>query len=218
MKANENPTINDLQAQANEIKHLTAEQLEEVLTLAMNTSARDHAMLVMIYSHALRAAEASDLRLDAINWDSMEITVERKKGSLRTVQNLFKAKGHPALDEVKALKRYLTERKAEITDYVFASQKGGSLGPDAINRIFQGYVDKVNAARRAREVETIPESANHIHALKHTRCTLLIDSGMDFYRVGLIAGHAALSSTLKYTHGSQALACRDAQRAVDRMI
>ena len=28
----------------------------------------------------------------------------------------------------------------------------------------------------------------------------------DFYKVGLRAGHAALSSTLKYVHGSQVLA------------
>jgi hypothetical protein len=29
---------------------------------------------------------------------------------------------------------------------------------------------------------------------------------MDFYKVGLRAGHAALSSTLRYVHGSQVLA------------
>jgi hypothetical protein len=32
------------------------------------------------------------------------------------------------------------------------------------------------------------------------------NSGMDFYKVGLRAGHAALSSTLRYVHGSQVLA------------
>src|SRR5437899_1899229 len=85
---NQNPTINDLHSAANEIKHLTAEQLEEVMTAAMRESARDHAMLLVIFHHALRASEAADLKLSDLNWSSMEITIQRKKGSLKTVQQL----------------------------------------------------------------------------------------------------------------------------------
>jgi len=205
---NQNPTINALHAAANEIKHVTAEQLEEVMTAAMRESARDHAMLLVIFHHALRASEAADLKLSDLNWSSMEITVARKKGSLKTVQQLVSQRGKPALDEVKALRRWLAERSRtnEPTSYVFASQKGGSLHPDVINRLFKKYVAQVNADRLARGVQPIAESASHVHALKHTLCTLAIDAGIDFYKVGLRAGHAALSSTLKYVHGSQVLA------------
>ena len=63
----------------------------------------------------------------------------------------------------------------------------------------------------ARGKQPIPSSASHVHALKHTRCSLLIDAGLDFFKVGLIAGRAALSSTLRYVHGSQTLASRAAQ-------
>jgi hypothetical protein len=48
---NQNPTINSLQSAANEIKHLTAEQLEEVMTTAMKASARDHSLLLTIFQH-----------------------------------------------------------------------------------------------------------------------------------------------------------------------
>jgi integrase len=205
---NQNPTINDLHSAANEIKHLTAEQLEEVMTAAMRESARDHAMLLVIFHHALRASEAADLKLPDLNWSSMEITIARKKGSLKTVQQLVSQRGKPALDEVKALRRWLAERSRtnEPTSFVFASQKGGSLHPDVINRLFKKYVAQVNADRLTRGVQPIAESASHVHALKHTLCTLAIDAGIDFYKVGLRAGHAALSSTLKYVHGSQVLA------------
>jgi type 1 fimbriae regulatory protein FimB len=205
---NQNPTINALHAAANEIKHLTAEQLEEVMTAAMRESARDHAMLLVIFHHALRASEAADLKLPDLNWSSMEITIARKKGSLKTIQQLVSQRGKPALDEVKALRRWLAERSRtnEPTSFVFASQKGGSLHPDVINRLFKKYVAQVNADRLARGVQPIAESASHVHALKHTLCTLAIDAGIDFYKVGLRAGHAALSSTLKYVHGSQVLA------------
>jgi integrase len=205
---NQNPTINDLHSAANAIKHLTAEQLEEVMTAAMRESARDHSLLLTIFHHALRASEAADLKLSNLNWSSMEITIARKKGSLKTTQQLVSQRGKPALDEVKALRRWLAERSRtnEPTSYVFASQKGGSLHPDVINRLFKKYVAQVNADRHARGVQPIAESASHVHALKHTLCTLAIDAGIDFYKVGLRAGHAALSSTLKYVHGSQVLA------------
>ncbi len=205
---NQNPTINDLHSAANEIKHLTAEQLEEVMVAAMRESARDHSLLLTIFHHALRASEAADLKLSDLNWSSMEITIQRKKGSLKTVQQLVSQRGKPALDEVKALRRWLSERSRtnEPTSFVFASQKGGALHPDVVNRLFKKYVAQVNGDRLARGVQLIAESACHVHALKHTLCTLAIDAGIDFYKVGLRAGHAALSSTLKYVHGSQVLA------------
>lgn len=205
---NQNPTINDLHSAANEIKHLTAEQLEEVMAAAMRESARDHSLLLTIFHHALRASEAADLKLSDINWPSMEVTITRKKGSLKTTQQLVSQRGKPALDEVKALRRWLSERSRtnEPTSFVFASQKGGSLHPDVINRLFKKYVEQVNGDRIARGVQPIAKSACHVHALKHTLCTLAIDAGIDFYKVGLRAGHAALSSTLKYVHGSQVLA------------
>jgi type 1 fimbriae regulatory protein FimB len=205
---NQNPTLNGLQVAANEVKHLTAEQLEEVMTAAMKASARDHALLLTIFQHGLRASEAAELKLSDINWPSMEITIRRKKGSLKTVQQLVSQRGKPALDEVKALRRWISERNRtnEPTSYVFASQKGGALHPDVVNRIFKKYVAVVNADRINRGAQPIAESACHVHALKHTLCTLAIDAGMDFYKVALRAGHAALSSTLKYTHGSGILA------------
>jgi len=104
---NQNPTLNGLQAAANEIKHLTAEQLEEVMAAAMKTSARDHSLLLTIFQHGLRASEAAELKLSDINWPSMEVTIRRKKGSLKTVQQLVSQRGKPALDEVKALRRWI---------------------------------------------------------------------------------------------------------------
>jgi type 1 fimbriae regulatory protein FimB len=202
-----NPTLNDLQASANEIKHLTADQLEELMRAA-SVSPRDHAMLLVIFHHGLRASEAAELKLSDVNWRSMEVTVHRKKGSLKTTQLLVSLRGKPVLDEVKALRRWTNQRKLsnEPTSYIFASQKGGALHPDVVNRLFKKYVAIVNLARRSREAQPISDQASHVHALKHTLCTLAVDAGMDLYKVGLRAGHAALSSTLRYAHGSQVLA------------
>src|SRR5260370_7133516 len=149
---NQNPSVNELQAAANGIRHLTAEQLEELMEAAMRESARDHAMLLVIFHHALRASEAADMKLADINWSSMELTTQRKKGSLKTTQQLVSQRGKPALDEVKALRRWLAERAKsnEPTTFVFASQKGGNLHPDVVNRLFTKYAPLFNAPRLSR--------------------------------------------------------------------
>ena len=206
-------TLNELRAAANEVKHLTADQLTDLMGMAMKASARDHALLLTCYLHALRASEVAQIRLGDLNMASCELTVRRAKGSLRTTQPLFSHKGRPGMDEVKALRRWLTKRNRsnEPTDVLFASQKGGELCPDTVNRLFKKYVRLTNEDRLSHGKQPIPSSASHVHALKHTRCSLLIDAGVDFFKVGLIAGHTALSSTLRYAHGSQTLACRAAQ-------
>jgi integrase/recombinase XerD len=206
-------TLNELRAAANEVKHLTADQLTDLMRMAMTVSRRDHALLLTCYLHALRASEVAQIRVGDLDMASFELTVRRAKGSLRTTQPLFSHKGHPEMDEVKALRRWLTQRTRsnEPTDVLFASQKGGALCPDSVNRLFKRYVRLTNDDRVVSGKQPIPPSASHVHALKHTRCSLLIDAGVDFFKVGLIAGHAAVSSTLRYVHGSQTLACRAAQ-------
>ena len=143
-----------------------------------------------IFLHGLRASEAAELKLSDINWPSMEVKIRRKKGSLKTVQQLVSQHGKPALDEVKSLRRWIAERNRtnETTSFVFASQTGGSLHPDVVNRICKKYVAVVNEARIARGTQPIADSARHVHALKHTLCTLAIDAGMDFCKVALRAG------------------------------
>lgn len=205
-----NPTLNSLQVAANDIKHLTADQLEDVLTLAMKSSARDHSMLVTLTQHWMRASEAAELKVEDINWRSHEITIRRKKGSLTTTQQLVAYKGKPCFDEVKALKRWFAERKAnnEPSDFVWTSQKGGAMEPITVNRIFVKYAEQVNEERRARGAKVIPDSALRVHAIRHTCATLAADAGMDPYQLALRAGWASLSSALIYTHGSQTLAGR----------
>jgi integrase len=207
---NSNPTINELQVAANKIQHMSEEQLEEILQLAMESSARDHSLLCTLAHHIMRASEAAELKMEHLNLRSQEITVYRKKGSLTTTQPFVPYRGKPCFDEVKALKRWLAERKAnnESSSFVWASQKGGALEPISVNRIFVKYAEQVNEARIARGAQPIPEGAMRVHAIRHTMATMCADRGMNPYQLALRAGWASLSSALIYTHGSQALAAK----------
>jgi integrase len=197
--------------QSNSLKHLAEDELLDVFEAARRRSTRDHAMLIVCFQHALRASELVSLKLSNIDWRNMEITVRRLKGSLTTTQPLFRMRGRPCMDEVHALRSWLRERPRDSgSDLLFLSKKG-RFDRNTVNRMFAKYCGLASEIRIARGERPIADSCRHIHALKHSRVTSVVGR-MDLYLVKLLAGHAALSSTLVYAHGSQKLACREAQR------
>jgi integrase len=197
--------------ESNSLKHLSEDELLDVFEIALRRSTRDHAMLLVCFQHALRASELISLRLSDIDWRNMEITIRRLKGSLETTQPLFRMRGRPCMDEVSALRSWLKERPQDLgSDLLFISQKG-PFDRNTVSRIFAKYCRLASQARFTRGQRPIAESCWHIHTLKHSRVTSLVGK-MDLYLVKLLAGHAALTSTLRYAHGSQKLACQEAQR------
>ena len=196
---------------SNSLKHLNEDELLDVFETARRRSSRDHALLIVCFQHALRASELISLRLGDIDWRNMEITIRRLKGSLKTTQPLFRMRGRPCMDEVSALRTWLKGRPSDAgSDFLFVSQKG-RFDRNTVNRIFAKYCRLASEARVAGGEKPIAESCWHIHSLKHSRVTSVVGK-MDLYLVKLLAGHAALSSTLRYAHGSQKLACQEAQR------
>ena len=203
------PTLDGAQRQSTEIKHLTAEQLENFLRVVFEQgTARDHALFCSIYHWALRASEAADLKVSDINWQTRQGHIVGKKSGLTADLFIVAVKGKPYLDQEKALRRYFVDRKKtnEISTYLFASRKGGGLDPVSINHLFQKYFDLTNQDRAAHDLPLIPEDVNHVHALRHTFCTLAANTGMSIYAVAQIARHRSLNSTMKYAHGSTLLA------------
>jgi integrase len=197
--------------QSNSLKHLIEEELLDVFETARRRSTRDHAMLLVCFQHALRASELVSLKVSDIDWRNMEITVQRLKGSLTTTQPLFRMRGRPCMDEVHTLRSWLKERPRDSgSDLLFLSKKG-RFDRNTVNRMFAKYCRLASEVRVARGERPIADSCRHIHALKHSRITSVVGK-MDLYLVKLLAGHAVLSSTLVYAHGSQKLACREAQR------
>lgn len=110
---------------SNSLKHLSEDELLDVFETARRRSARDHALLIVCFQHALRASELVTLKLADIDWRNMEITVQRLKGSLTTTQPLFRMRGRPCMDEVHALRSWLKERPRDSgSDLLFLSKKG----------------------------------------------------------------------------------------------
>jgi integrase len=201
-------------AAANELKHLSDSELLDVLEWARKASRRDLALLVVAFTHGLRNQEIAKLRLADLNWKSQEITINRLKSSLNTVQPIVRHRGRSALCEMTALRTWLKERRRsnDPSDFVFVSKKGGSLGQRQVNRLFADYCELASQARMARGEAPIANSVRHVHCLKHSRGTSLAERGVNPYRIKLILGHKSMSSTERYLHGSQKQAWAEAQR------
>ena len=98
-------------------------------------------MILIAYRHGLRASELCGLRTPNVDLESGSLDIRRLKGSLHTIQPLCRHKGQPLLDEVRALRTWLEERKqmakSDGSDYLFLSQKGGRLSRIQFFRVFQ---------------------------------------------------------------------------------
>lgn len=155
---------------------LTKLELLALLTAAKAERERDWVMILVAYSHGLRASEVVGLQRDAVK--DGHLTVGRKKGSLRTVQPLISDE-NPLLDERKVLFDFMASLHGKQRLFPICRQH--------FWRLVQRYAKAAG----------IPERKRHPHILKHTIAMQIIHSaGIENVRQYL--GHKSMSSTGAY--------------------
>ena len=144
-------------------------------------SARDWAVLLLLYGAGLRIGEATGMT-GAIMPLGVTLSVTGKREKTRLV---------PLLPQVKAA----IERYCELCPYPFARDeilfkgaRGGPLNPAIIRRSVRVARGRLGLAAR-----TTP------HALRHSFATHLLARGADLRSLQDLLGHASLSSTHVYT-------------------
>ena len=183
---------------------LKPEETLAVLRAAKERSIRDWAMILLAYRHGLRASEVCGLRLTDVDLKEGAISIQRLKGSMRTVQPLYTHRGQPLLDEVAALRSWLKVRPADGSDYLFTSQKGGRLDRTQYFRIFQAVA----------ETAGLPAEKRHPHVLKHSLASHLIAGNVNSALVKQALGHRSISSTMVYVGTTDAQAAEAVQAAL----
>ena len=155
---------------------LSKDELLALLATAREHRVRDFVMILVAFSHGLRASEVIALQRD--DFADEHITVARLKGSLRTTQPLL-TDPNPLLDERSALSVFL--------DSVHGKQKLFPITRQHFWRLMQRYA----------EAAGIPKRKRHPHVLKHTIAMQTIHSaGIENVRQYL--GHKSMASTGAY--------------------
>jgi site-specific recombinase XerD len=166
--------------------YLRADELERLLRAAKKTrnAERDYAICLLAFRHALRVTELCRLKLSDVNVELGEIFIRRCKGSVSGSHPIFNGEG-------QALRTWLAVRArmnvpGEI-DTLFVSEQRKPL-----SRVSVWYLIKGLAL--AAGLEGI-----HPHSLRHSTGYHLTNQGRDLRLIQSFMGHAAISSTIRYT-------------------
>lgn len=161
-------------------------------------AARNLAMLELFYSTGMRLGELAGLNDQDVDLVADQVTV-RGKGKK---ERLVPVGTHAA----QALRRYYRTRDridasaARIagggggrggTRPLFVGPRGRRLTPRAVQLAIKRLL---GALARGRDL--------HVHSLRHSFATHLLDAGADLRAVQELLGHASLSTTQVYTHTS----------------
>ena len=134
---------------------------------------RNRALVELVYSAGLRAAEAVGLDLADVDFEREQLHVRGKGGKERIVP-LGEHAAH-------LLARYLHEARPGLLrgaeNAVFVSARGRRLDTSTLRRLFA-----------------------HPHRLRHAFATHLLEGGADLRTIQELLGHSSLSTTQIYSH------------------
>ena len=169
---------------------LRAEEVQKVMEVTRTdrsmTGLRDYAILVLLATYGLRAAEIVRLRLDDIDWRRELLRVRHAKTETYSELPLLPEPG-------EALLRYLEKaRPRSAYREVFLRKlppyrpfKGGSI------------LNCVTGAR-LRAAGVHPQGKKGPHAFRHARAVSLLRSGVPLKVIGDVLGHTSAQATAEY--------------------
>ena len=158
--------------------------IDATATVSQPRSARDRALLEVVYSTGMRVSEAINLRLEDIDLQSNELRCMGRGNRQRKTPLLPRA--------IEALRDYLGSARVELmgnasTDYVFLNPQGTRLTRQAVWLMTRQY-----ARVAGIEGDVTP------HTLRHSRAAHMLGDGEDVRRVQEWLGHANLATTQMY--------------------
>lgn len=166
---------------------------EEVWKMLQVTKLLKHKILIgLLYGCGLRCMEVRNVRLGDLDFD-------RKQ--LRVVQGKGKKDRYVPLSEhlIRGLRVYLEAEKPK--DWIFNGQPlPNRAGGDFDSRYSQRGVQW--AIKQAAKATGIQKEV-HVHTLRHSFATHLLEDGMDIITLKNLLGHESLETTMEYLQIAQ---------------
>jgi site-specific recombinase XerD len=138
------------------------------------------ALLTLVYSTGMRVSEVCNLKQTDIDSKRMIITIRQSKGRKDRIVPLTQK-------VLELLRDYHREYRPK--EYVFNGQFSLQYSDRSCNQIVKKYIG--------------PEY--HIHLLRHSNATALLESGTDLRIIQKHLGHSSSKTTEIYTHVSTAI-------------
>jgi integrase/recombinase XerD len=138
------------------------------------------AILSIAYSVGLRVSEVINLKIEDIDSNRMVIHIKNAKGRKDRIV--------PLSDNILTLLRKYY-KKYQPVEYLFNGQNSLQYSSNSCNKIVKRYIG----------------TEYHMHILRHSCFTHLLESGVDLRIIQEIAGHNSSKTTEIYTHVSKKL-------------
>lgn len=156
---------------------LTKDEIKKLIGAIPN---KQHKLIIKLYySSGLRLSEALNLKMRDMDLEQKVIWIRGGKGGKDRMSIL----SNSLADELKEFREF---RKPE--DFVFVNNRGNPFSPRSIQKTME----------KARMTANLSKQA-HIHTLRHSFATHLLESGVDIRKIQELLGHADLSTTQIYT-------------------
>ena len=159
---------------------LTKEEIKKLMNAVKNKQQK--LILQLYYSSGLRLSEAINLRMKDIDLVENVVWVRDGKGGKDRMTILSEGLA-------KDLKEFSEHREKD--DFVFQNSRGDPFNPRTIQKSLE----------KAKNLSGIQKDA-HVHTLRHSFATHLLEAGVDIRKIQELLGHADLSTTQIYAQVS----------------
>lgn len=165
---------------------------EEVWRLLYASNLLKHRILIgLLYGCGLRCMEVRSVRLKDLDFDRKQLHVVQGKGRKDRCLPLSK-------HLIRGLQKYISTEKPK--EYLFNGQPNGRAGGDFDSRYSQKGVQW--AVKQACKRAGIQKDV-HVHTLRHTFATHLLEDGMDIITLKNLLGHENIKTTVAYLQIAQ---------------
>jgi len=166
---------------------------EEVWAMLQSCQLLKHKILIgLLYGCGLRCMEVRNVRIADLDFDRKQLRVVQGKGKKDRYVPL-------SIHLIRGLKKYLEAEKPK--DWIFNGQPfPDRSGGDFDSRYSQRGVQW--AVKQASKLAKIKKEV-HVHTLRHTYATHLLEDGLDILSVKELLGHSNIETTMEYLHVAQ---------------
>lgn len=158
---------------------LTKEEIQKLIEALDNFKSK--LMISMIYACGFRVSELLNLKIKDLNFQEKSGFVRSGKGRKDRFFNL------PDF-LIKDLQKQIKFQQESKEEFLFTGPRG---------KLSDRNIQKI--VRKATKKAGIQKSV-HVHTLRHSYATHLLENGVDIRIIQALLGHASLSTTEIYTH------------------